>query len=75
VNARCVWYLQELDDVAGSEDSVSNGEFEGIGGGEIGSQDTLLDAPAAENLAGGTGANHHRRRRRRRSSGGRALRG
>jgi len=75
VNAWCVWYLQELDDVAGSKDSMSNGEFEGISGREIGSQDTLLDAPAAEDLAGSARADDHRRRRRGGSSRGRALRG
>lgn len=59
-------YLQELDDVAGSEDSVRNGELERIGGGEIGGQDALLDAAAAEDLAGGARRDHHHRRRRRR---------
>ena len=71
-------YLQELDDVAGSKDSMSNGELEWISGRKIWSQHTLLHTPAAEDLAGSTRANHHgwrRRRRRRWSSRGRALRG
>ena len=74
-----VCYLQELDDVAGSKDSMGNGELEWVSWREVRSQDTLLHAPAAEDLAGSTRANHHRRRRRRRcrrSSRGRgALRG
>lgn len=80
-NVKNVCYLQELDDVASSKDSMSNGELEWISGREIGSQDTLLHTPPAENLAGCTGTNHHWRRRRwwRRSGGGggrgRALRG
>lgn len=66
-------YLQELDDIAGSKDSMGNGEFEGLRRREIWGQNTLLHAPAPEDLAGGAGAEHHRGRwRRRRRRGGAA---
>ena len=58
--------MQEFDDIASPEDSMSNGELERLGRREIWSQNALLDAAAAEDLAGGAGAEDHRRRRGRR---------
>ena len=58
-------YLQELDDIASSKHSMSNGEFEGLRRRKIRSQNALLDAAAPEDLAGGAGAENHRDRRRR----------
>lgn len=54
-------YLEEFDDVAGAEDAVGDEEFEGIGGGEIRGEKALVDAAAAENLAGGARTEDDRR--------------
>lgn len=55
----CV-YLQEFDDIAGAKDTVSSGELEGIMRWEIRGENAFFDAAAAQNLAGGAGAEHHR---------------
>lgn len=64
MGARLMRYLQELDDVAGAEDSMGVGELLRIGGGEVRGEHAFVDAPAAEDLAGGAGAEHGGRRRR-----------
>ena len=61
-------YLQEFDNVASSKDFVGNGEFEGLSGRKIWSQNTFVGAPAAEDLAGSARAENDLRRRRRRQT-------
>lgn len=67
-------FLQELDDVASSEHSMRNGELVRLGGREVRGQDTLVHAPPAQDLAGGTRAEDCWRRRRRQWGNGKGRR-
>lgn len=44
-------YLQHFADVGGAEDFVDNGELVGVVGGEIGGEDAVFGAAAAQELA------------------------
>ena len=57
-----LWYLQKLDDVAGSKDPMSNGELVWLRRRKIRSQNTLVNATPAKDFAGSTRANNRRRR-------------
>lgn len=48
-------YLKHFADIAGAEDLVNDGELVGVVGGEVGGEDAVLGAAAAEELAGGAG--------------------
>ena len=52
-------YLQKLDDVAGAEDTVGNGELGRLGGREIRSQNTFFSTSPPQNLASSAWANHN----------------
>lgn len=56
-------YLQELDNVASSENAMGDGELERVAGRKIRGQYAFLHAPAPEELASRTWTQNHRRRR------------
>lgn len=66
VNYLGVNHLQQLDDVASTEDFMGGCKFEGFSRREVGGKNTFVGASAAENFAGCTRAGYNRRRRRRR---------